>query len=85
LICQALDGTVKEWRKDRAPIPLHIVEKGTVTLQIQRPTSEPVLLEIYSQSGMITLLEDLYSSFFLLVAFIPGLIAAQIVDHRGLQ
>jgi hypothetical protein len=54
LICQALDGTEKEWRRERAPIQLHIVEKGTVTLQIRKPTSEPVLLEIYAQSGMCT-------------------------------
>jgi hypothetical protein len=55
LICQALDGIVKDWRRERAPLQLHIVEKGTITLQVQRPTSESILLEIYSPSGMFTL------------------------------
>jgi hypothetical protein len=52
LICQVLDGTVTEWRRERAPLQLHIVEKGTITLQIQKPGSESLLFEIYSQSGM---------------------------------
>jgi hypothetical protein len=69
LLCQALDGSVKGWRKAGVRLLLHAVEKGTITLQVQGPDAEFVLLEIYAQSGMCTR-ETLFmfNGFFLLAS-----------------
>jgi hypothetical protein len=52
LLCQILDQAAPEWRKERAPIELDIVEKGPITLRILRSGNDQIAFEIYSPPGM---------------------------------
>lgn len=52
LLCEILDEVAEEWRGERAPIELHIFEKGPITLRIRRQDPDPTAFEIYSPPGM---------------------------------